>query len=242
MIAGINAARYVQGQPPVILRRDEAYIGVLIDDLVTKEIHEPYRMFTSRAEHRLLLRSDNADLRLTPLAGELGLVEPARVAAVESKRVQTTELLDRLRGQRVFPSAATNERLSASGVAPMSDEMTAEELLRRPGVRYRQIQVALDLPDAPTDVAEQVEIEARYGGYLVKQQREVDRLRRMESRRLPGDIDYQAIRGLRNEARQVLMRFRPATLGQAARLAGINPADVAVLLVALERTSGAPKV
>ncbi|HET9224299.1 MAG TPA: FAD-dependent oxidoreductase, partial [Roseiflexaceae bacterium] len=241
MIAGINAARYVQSRPPVILRRDEAYIGVLIDDLVTKEIHEPYRMFTSRAEHRLLLRSDNADLRLTPLAGELGLVEPARVAAVESKRVRTTELLDRLRGQRVFPSAATNERLIASGVAPMSDEMTAEELLRRPDVRYRQIQVALDLPDVPSDVAEQAEIEARYGGYLVKQQREVDRLRRMESRRLPGDIDYQAIRGLRNEARQVLMRFRPATLGQAARLAGINPADVAVLLVALERTSGAPK-
>jgi tRNA uridine 5-carboxymethylaminomethyl modification enzyme len=238
MIAGINAARYVQDRPSVILRRDEAYIGVLIDDLVTKEIHEPYRMFTSRAEHRLLLRSDNADLRLTPLAGELGLAEPARIAAVESKRAQTADLLDRLRGRRVFPSAATNERLIASGIAPMSDEMTAEELLRRPEVRYSQIRAALELPDVPGEVAEQAEIEARYGGYLVKQQREVDRLRRMESRRLPNDIDYQAIRGLRNEARQVLMRFRPATLGQAARLAGINPADVAVLLVALERTRG----
>jgi tRNA uridine 5-carboxymethylaminomethyl modification enzyme len=241
MIAGINAARYVQDRPSVILRRDEAYIGVLIDDLVTKEIHEPYRMFTSRAEHRLLLRSDNADLRLTPLAGELGLVEPARVAAVESKRTQTTDLLDRLRSRRVFPSAATNERLIASGVAPMSDEMTAEELLRRPDVRYTQIQAALDLPQVPMEVAEQAEIEARYGGYLVKQQREVARLRRMESRRLPNDLDYQAIRGLRNEARQVLLRFRPATLGQAARLAGINPADVAVLLVALERTTGSLK-
>jgi tRNA uridine 5-carboxymethylaminomethyl modification enzyme len=198
-------------------------------------------MFTSRAEHRLLLRADNADMRLTPFAGELGLVEPARVAAVERKRAQTAELLERLRGRRVFPSAATNERLVASGVASMSDEMTAEELLRRPDVRYAQIQVALDLPDVPTQVAEQAEIEARYGGYLVKQQREVDRLRRMESRRLPGDLDYDAIRGLRNEARQVLARFRPATLGQAARLAGINPADVAVLLVALERTNGALK-
>jgi tRNA uridine 5-carboxymethylaminomethyl modification enzyme len=197
-------------------------------------------MFTSRAEHRLLLRADNADLRLTPLAGELGLVEPARVTAVERKRAQTAELLDRLRGWRVFPSAATNQRLVASGVAPMSDEMTAEELLRRPEVRYAQILAALDLPNVPAEVAEQVEIEARYGGYLVKQQREVDRLRRMESRRLPGDVDYNAIRGLRNEARQVLARFRPATLGQAARLAGINPADVAVLLVALERTARAP--
>ncbi len=237
LMAGVNAARYVQGRPPVILRRDEAYIGVLIDDLVTKEIHEPYRMFTSRAEYRLLLRSDNADLRLTPLAGELGLVEPARLAAVELKHARTAELLELLCGRRVFPSAATNKRLVASGVASLSDEATAEELLRRPDVRYAQLQSALDLPAAPEDVAEQVEIETKYGGYLVKQQREVDRLRRMETRHLPADLDYAAIRGLRNEARQALTRFRPVTLGQAARLAGINPADVAVLLVALERTT-----
>jgi tRNA uridine 5-carboxymethylaminomethyl modification enzyme len=237
IMAGINAARYVQGQPPVILRRDEAYIGVLIDDLVTKEIHEPYRMFTSRAEHRLLLRGDNADLRLTPLAGDLGLVEPARAAAVERKRAQSIELLALLRGRRVFPSVATNARLAASGVAPLSHEMTAEELLQRPDLRYGQIQDALDLPAAAANVVEQIEVEAKYGGYLVKQQREVDRLLRMESRRLPQGLDYTAIRGLRNEARQVLTRFRPATLGQAARLAGINPADVAVLLVALEKGS-----
>jgi tRNA uridine 5-carboxymethylaminomethyl modification enzyme len=238
IMAGINAAHYVQGQPSVILRRDEAYIGVLIDDLVTKEIREPYRMFTSRAEHRLLLRGDNADLRLTPLAGSLGLVESARVAAVEHKRARTTELLDLLRNRRVFPSVAANRSLAAQGVAPLSDESTAEELLRRPDVYYAQLQGALGLPAAPEEVVEQVEIEAKYGGYLIKQQREVDRLRRMETRRLPADIDYSAIRGLRNEARQVLARFRPATLGQAARLAGINPADVAVLLVALERMSG----
>jgi tRNA uridine 5-carboxymethylaminomethyl modification enzyme len=237
IMAGINAARYARGQPPVILRRDEAYIGVLIDDLVTKEIHEPYRMFTSRAEHRLLLRGDNADLRLTPLAGELGLVEPARAAAVERKRARSTELLGLLRDRRIFPSAATNALLAASGVAPLSDEMTAEELLRRPELHYTQLQAALDLPAADADVVEQVEVEAKYGGYLVKQQREVDRLLRMESRRLPHDLDYDTIRGLRNEARQVLARFRPATLGQAARLAGINPADVAVLLVALEKTT-----
>jgi tRNA uridine 5-carboxymethylaminomethyl modification enzyme len=238
IIAGINAARFARGRPPVILRRDQAYIGVLIDDLVTKEIHEPYRMFTSRAEHRLLLRSDNADLRLTPLAGELGLVEPERVAAVERKRARAAELAGLLSERRVFPSAATNARLTESGVAQLSAEATAEELLRRPEVRYHQLQAALDLPDAPGEVIEQVELQAKYGGYLVKQQREVDRVRRMESRRLPPDLDYATIRGLRNEARQVLVRFAPATLGQAARLAGINPADIAVLLVALERQPG----
>ncbi|HEU4327552.1 MAG TPA: tRNA uridine-5-carboxymethylaminomethyl(34) synthesis enzyme MnmG [Roseiflexaceae bacterium] len=237
LMAGINAARFVQGRPPLILRRDEAYIGVLIDDLVTKEIREPYRMFTSRAEHRLLLRGDNADLRLTPLAAELGLVEPARAAAVEQKRAATEALLAELRGRRVFPSIATNARLAEAGVPPLSGEASAEELLRRPELRYAQIQAALDLPEAPEFVVEQVEIEAKYGGYIAKQQREVERVRRMELRMLPPDLDYQSVRGLRNEARQVLARFRPATLGQAARLAGINPADVAVLLIALERTN-----
>src|SRR6185436_7425608 len=235
VIAGINAARYAQVRPPVILRRDQAYIGVLIDDLVTKEIHEPYRMFTSRAEHRLLLRTDNADLRLTPLAGKLGLVDSARATAVERKRAQAAELAELLGARRVFPSAAINARLAENDIAPLSAEATAEELLRRPDVRYRRLQAALDLPDAPEHVIEQVELQAKYGGYLVKQQREVDRVQRMESRRLPPGIDYANMRGLRNEARQVLIRFAPATLGQAARLAGINPADIAVLLVALER-------
>jgi tRNA uridine 5-carboxymethylaminomethyl modification enzyme len=235
IMAGINAARYIQGSPPILLRRDEAYIGVLIDDLVTKEIHEPYRMFTSRAEHRLLLRGDNADLRLTPLAGKLGLVSPERAAAVEHKRMQTSQLLEQLRARRVFPSAITNERLASSGLDPLNDEATAEELLRRPGVRYAALSRALELPDATAEVAEQAEIEAKYSGYLIKQQREVERVRRLESHRLPEDIDYSQIRGLRNEARQVLTQFRPATVGQATRLSGINPADVAVLLVALER-------
>ncbi len=235
LMAGINAARFVQGKPSVLLRRDEAYIGVLIDDLVTKEIREPYRMFTSRAEHRLLLRADNADLRLTPLAGELGLVDRERVAVVERKREEVERLLALLRGKRLYPSAAINACLSAAGIAPLTGEMSAEEVLRRPEVRYRQLQPALDLPVCEADVAEQVEIEAKYSGYLLKQQREVERLRRMESRRIPPDFDFAALRGLRNEARQTLQRFRPATIGQAARLAGINPADIALLLVALER-------
>ncbi len=235
LIAGINAARHAHSKPAVVLRRDQAYIGVLIDDLVTKEIHEPYRMFTSRAEHRLMLRSDNADLRLTPIAAELGLVAQGRAAAVEQKRAESEGLIEILRGRRVFPSAATNARLEQVGIAPIHTEATAEDLLRRPEVGYEQLREALELPNAPAHVVEQAVIGSKYGGYLVKQQREIDRAIRMETRRLPDTFDYAAIRGLRNEARQVLSRVRPATLGQAARLAGINPADIAVLLVELER-------
>ena len=240
LIAGINAARRVQGAPAIILRRDQAYIGVLIDDLVTKAIHEPYRMFTSRAEHRLLLRGDNADLRLTPLAYELGLVDAARAAAVEARRSAVAELRAALAGHRIFPSAAVNARLEAVGVGPLSQPASAAELLARPLVRYGQLREALGLPVALAHVAELVEVECKYGGYIVRQQREVARLRKMEDRRIPADLDYAKLAGLRNEARQVLGRFRPATLGQASRLAGINPADVAIVLFALERRRTPP--
>ncbi|KAB8145052.1 tRNA uridine-5-carboxymethylaminomethyl(34) synthesis enzyme MnmG [Chloroflexia bacterium SDU3-3] len=237
LMAGINAARAAQGQPSVILRRDEAYIGVMIDDLVTKEIHEPYRMFTSRAEHRLLLRGDNADLRLTPLAGDLGLVDAATQAAVAHKREQTEQMQAALRGRRVYPSAATNERLAAAGIITITSEMSAEELLGRFETSYEQLRQALDLPALPGYVAEQLRIGAVYGGYIEKALKETERIQRMETRRIPADFDYAEVKGLRNEARQVLLRFRPATLGQAARLAGINPSDVAIVLVALERRS-----
>ena len=237
LMAGINAARYVQQQQPIILRRDQAYIGVLIDDLVTKEIREPYRMFTSRAEHRLLLRNDNADLRLTALAGELGLVDANRVAKVEEKREQTETLLNTLRQKSVFPSEATNTQLKASNMEPIQNKVSVDHLLRRPNIRYAQLQDMFELPDAPKHIIEQVEIVAKYGSYIEKQQRETERVQRMENRRLPDDFDYNDIPGLRNEARHVLMRFRPATLGQASRLAGINPTDIAIVLFALERTS-----
>jgi tRNA uridine 5-carboxymethylaminomethyl modification enzyme len=194
-------------------------------------------MFTSRAEHRLVLRSDNADLRLTPLAAELGLVGAGRAAGVLERRSAADAVAAKLRATRVFPSAATTARLHDAGLAGISAEATADDLLRRQGVGYAQLQAALDLPAAAPDVAELVEIETKYSGYLAKQQREIERVRRMETRRLPATLDYAAIRGLRNEARQVLARFQPATLGQAARLAGINPADIAVLLVALERSA-----
>jgi tRNA uridine 5-carboxymethylaminomethyl modification enzyme len=235
LMAGINAARRVRGAAPVLLARDEAYIGVLIDDLVTKEIREPYRMFTSRAEHRLLLRGDNADLRLTPLAYALGMVSSARAAAVERKRERSEALREQLAGYRIYPSAATNSALAAAGVEPINGPMSIEELLRRPAVRYDQLQTALNLPAELPDAVEQVEIAAKYGGYIARQQREVERMHKMERRRIPPEFDYDALSGLRNEARQVLLRFRPATIGQAGRLAGINPTDVAIVLFALER-------
>jgi tRNA uridine 5-carboxymethylaminomethyl modification enzyme len=238
LIAGINAARQVQGQAAFILRRDQAYIGVLIDDLVTKEIHEPYRMFTSRAEHRLLLRSDNADLRLTPLGYQLGIVDNERMVEVERKREQTTEVRQQLQAIKLTPSAETNSRFASVGIEPISQVLSADAVLARPAVRYAALQQALDLPSVSRDVAEQVEVETKYSGYIVKEHRAAERVRKMETRRLPPWLDVDVIPGLRTEARQVLKRFRPATLGQAARLAGINPADVAALLVHLERHAG----
>jgi tRNA uridine 5-carboxymethylaminomethyl modification enzyme len=235
LMAGINAARAVRKLPAVVLRRDEAYIGVMIDDLVTKEIHEPYRMFTSRAEHRLLLRCDNADLRLTPLAHELGLVEAARAAAVEHKRTWAAEVAALVAGRRISPSAATNSALTAAGIDPLRNPMSLADLMSRPGVTYQQVQPIFELPAVPAYVREQVEVGAKYGGYINRQQRDAERMQRMESRRIPPEIDYAAMPGLRNEARAVLQQFRPATLGQAGRLAGVNPSDVAIILFTLER-------
>ncbi|MFV9504580.1 MAG: tRNA uridine-5-carboxymethylaminomethyl(34) synthesis enzyme MnmG [Oscillochloridaceae bacterium umkhey_bin13] len=235
LMAGLNAARAARNQPAVILQRDQAYIGVLIDDLVTKEIREPYRMFTSRAEHRLLLRNDNADLRLTALAYELGLVELARAAAVEHRRADAEALRAALEGQRVYPSVAVNTTLEAAGIGSLSQPASAAELLARPAVRYGQLRAALGLPAAPNDVIELVEIECKYEGYITRQQREIARVQKLETRRIPDDFAYDELQGLRNEARQALQRFRPATLGQAGRLAGVSPADLAIVLFALER-------
>ena len=238
LMAGINAARQVRGEEPFILRRDEAYIGVLIDDLVTKEIHEPYRMFTSRAEHRLLLRSDNADLRLTPLAHRIGMVDDGRLAAVERKREQVAAVRSQLDLMRLKPSEETNGRLQNAGIGPIAQPCSAAVLLARPGVTYGQVRAIAALPELAEVVAEQVEIDTKYSGYIDKESKAAERVRKMETRRIPDDFDLSTVAGLRTEARQVLTRFRPATLGQAARLAGINPADIAVLLVYLERHGG----
>jgi tRNA uridine 5-carboxymethylaminomethyl modification enzyme len=225
IIAGLNAARYTQGLQPVVLRRDQAYIGVLIDDLMTKDHREPYRMHTSRAEHRLLLRQDNADLRLTALAYAVGLVDAERHARVEARRAAIAQALDTLRAVR----------LSGVEGRPFGRPISGEEALRRHDVTFAQVAVAAPqeagLAELPDDVASEVELEVRYAGYIAREHAAVARAVRMEGYALAGDLDYSAVRGLRREAREKLARFRPLTVGQAARLAGITPADVAALLI-----------
>ncbi len=241
IIAGINAALKAQGRPPVILRRDQAYIGVLIDDLVTREIDEPYRILTGRAEYRLLLRQDNADLRLAEIGYQVGLLPRERYQAVETRRRAIEAELARLRATWLRPGdQEINDRLAQAGLPPLNDGVNALQFLRRPEVDYRLLARLVPPPEPlPPDVAEQVEIEAKYAGYIEKQQMEVARFRRLEERRIPPDLDYRALRGLRAEAQEKLAAVRPATVGQAARLAGVNPADISVLLVHLKRLEGA---
>jgi tRNA uridine 5-carboxymethylaminomethyl modification enzyme len=242
LVAGINAALKVQGRPPVILRRDQAYIGVLIDDLVTKEIDEPYRIMTSRAEYRLLLRQDNADLRLSALGYEAGLLPFDRYQAVEAKRRIVEDEIARLGNVWLRPGDnGTNERLAERGLPPLTDGVNALQFLRRPEVDYSLVE-SLTPPSEPLsrEAAEQVQIEAKYAGYIEKQRVEVARFQRLEDRRLPSDLDYEAMAGLRLEAREKLATVRPATVGQATRLSGVNPADISVLLVHLKRLDAQP--
>ena len=236
LVAGINAAQHARGRPELVLRRDQAYIGVMIDDLATKAYVEPYRIMTSRAEYRLLLRQDNADLRLTALGYELGLIPYTRHRAVEDKRAQIEGELRRLEATWLPPSDPVNAALRAHGLDAIDDGVNAMALLRRPGTGYALIQDTVP-PASPlsAEVATQVEVEAKYAGYIARQAAEVERMARLENRRIPTTFDYQAIPGLRAEAREQLMRFRPRTVGQAARLTGVNPADVVIVMVHLDR-------
>lgn len=234
IVAGINAALAVRGEGPLILRRDQAYIGVLIDDLVTKEINEPYRLMTSRAEYRLLLRQDNADLRLSPLGYEVGLLDRARYEAVEKKRKAINEELERLEGTWLKPS--DNDRLSQWGLDPLEEGVNALQFLRRPETTYAMIEALVPSPQPLSPEAlQEVAIVAKYVGYIERQRREVERAKRLEERRIPDDFDYETIVGMRKEAQEKLKCFRPATVGQASRIQGVNPADISVLLVYLER-------
>jgi tRNA uridine 5-carboxymethylaminomethyl modification enzyme len=236
LLAGINAARRVQGRDAIILHRDRAYIGVLIDDIATKEITEPYRIFTSRAEYRLLLRQDNADLRLSPLGHQLGLISEERQRAVLRKRDQVDRELARLGNKWLPPSEEINAVLARFGLEPLRTDVNVLQLLRRPEVGYALIAALLPSEgDLPTGVTEQVTIEAKYAGYIDKQRREVERMQRLEEWRIPAGFDYGQIVGLRNEAREKLTRFRPATVGQAARIHGVNPTDISIVLIHLRR-------
>jgi len=245
LVAGINAALSVRGREPWLPKRSEAYIGVLIDDLVTRGTREPYRMFTSRAEHRLLLREDNADLRLTPLGRELGLVDDERWSLFEAKRHLSDKEVSRLEGVRIRPNdipAEWVERILQGAVT--RDAVTAFEMLRRPEVSYDTLLELAGAPDytdtddrLPDQVRAQVEVRAKYAGYIERQEDEIERHRRHEETRLPEDLDYSRVTGLSHEVRQKLAEARPATIGMAGRLPGMTPAAVSILIVYLKKRS-----
>ena len=236
LMAGINAARSLQGREPVVLDRSQAYIGVLIDDLVTKENREPYRMMTSRAEYRLLLRQDNADLRLTDIGHEIGLISDERYARFCKKRELINAEIERVRSTYVGVRPEVQELLSRFDSTPLVSGVTLSELIRRPELGYERIApIDPERPELPADVREQVEISVKYEGYIQRQQIQVEQFKKLESRRLPDDIDYSQVGSLRLEAAQKLAMYRPASVGQASRISGVSPADISVLLVWLEK-------
>jgi tRNA uridine 5-carboxymethylaminomethyl modification enzyme len=237
LMAGINAHLRVRELEPFILRRSEAYIGVLIDDLVNKGTDEPYRMFTSRAEHRILLRQDNADLRLTPLAHKLGLASDERLQRVEQKRQQTADVLEYLSKKAVEPGEI-NGLLVELGSAPISEKTRAVNLLRRPQVELADLQRALPelsqyLNTFGAEALEQASIHVKYETYIDKEHQQAKRMGELEDVRIVGKLDYKAMPALSHEAREKLLRIQPETIGQASRISGISPADISVLMVYL---------
>ena len=232
ILAGINAALFVRNEEPLTLGRDEGYIGVLVDDLVTKGTNEPYRMMTSRCEYRLLLRQDNADLRLTEKGFQVGLASEERLARMREKRKRTEESIASLKKSWIPRSEKLDALLTERGQEPAKGSVNAADLLRRPGFFYPDLQaLAPAFPDLPPAVRQQVEIELRYEGYLEKERRQVEAFRREEERSLPQDVDYMSVEGLRIEARQKLNAQKPRSLGEASRISGVSPGDIAVLLV-----------
>lgn len=234
LIAGINAARRVQGKEPVILDRASSYIGTLIDDLVTKGCSDPYRMMTSRSEYRLLLRQDNADQRLTPLGHELGLIDEERWQAYQDKQQQIAQEKKRIEKLTFGPSEALNRMLVEKGTAALETGVHASDLIRRPQLAYQDLApFDTERPPLADEVTEQVEIQIKYEGYIQKQLMQVEQMRKLESRLLPEDICYEQVRGLRLEAIEKLQRVRPYNIGQASRISGVSPADISVLLIYL---------
>ncbi len=239
LVAGVNAALKLQGKLPFILTRDTSYIGTLIDDLVTKGTEEPYRIMTSRSEYRLLHRQDNADLRLTAIGAEIGLVSQQRLREVEEKYEAVRREVARLEGNGVPASPELNAMLEKKGSAPVANSARLADLLRRPNITYADI-APFDpsRPQLPDPVTEEVEIHVKYAGYLARQEKQVAEFKREESRLLPPETDYMAIAGLRLEARQKLQEIRPVSIGQAGRISGVSPSDIAVLLIYLEQNKG----
>lgn len=236
LVAGVNAALKIQGKPPLVLTRDTSYIGTLIDDLVTKGTEEPYRIMTSRSEYRLLHRQDNADWRLTKIGADIGLVPPERLRQVEEKYEAVRRERERLEATGLPGSQALNGMLAAKGSAPVSNSARLADLLRRPEIGYQDL-APFDpgRRSLPKPVTEEVEIQIKYAGYLLRQEKQVEEFKKEESRLLPDNLDYEAIGGLRLEARQKLSQIRPRSIGQAGRISGVSPADIAVLLIYLEQ-------
>ena len=234
LIAGINAALRVQGKEELVLDRSESYIGVLIDDLVTKENHEPYRMMTSRAEYRLLLRQDNADLRLRKYGYRVGLISEEQYAALKQKEEQIQEEIERVENTYVGTSSNINELLEEYGSTLLSGGSSLAELIRRPELNYKMLaEVDPKRPKLPEDVQEQVNINIKYVGYIKRQMKQVEQFKKMEEKKIPENINYDEIQSLRIEAKQKLNLYRPINIGQASRISGVSPADISVLLVYL---------
>ena len=239
LIAGINAAMEVKGREQLILDRSEAYIGVLIDDLVTKENHEPYRMMTSRAEYRLLLRQDNADLRLRKKGWEVGLIDDETYHKLQEKERQIQEEIERVEHATVGGSAEVQSLLESLNSTLLKSGTTIAGLVRRPELNYKVLApIDKERPELPEDVCEQVEINIKYDGYIRRQMKQVEQFKKLEQKKLPEDIDYEDVGSLRIEARQKLEAYRPVSIGQASRISGVSPADISVLLVYLESRSG----
>ena len=239
LIAGINAAMEVKGQEQLILDRSEAYIGVLIDDLVTKENHEPYRMMTSRAEYRLLLRQDNADLRLRKKGWEVGLIDDETYHKLQEKERRIQEEIERVEHATVGGSAEVQSLLESLNSTLLKSGTTIAELIRRPELNYKVLApIDKERPELPEDVCEQVEINIKYDGYIRRQMKQVEQFKKLEQKKLPEDIDYEDVGSLRIEARQKLEAYRPVSIGQASRISGVSPADISVLLVYMESRSG----
>ncbi|WP_128895599.1 tRNA uridine-5-carboxymethylaminomethyl(34) synthesis enzyme MnmG [Longirhabdus pacifica] len=238
LMAGINAGRKVQNKEPIILDRSSAYIGVLIDDLVTKGTNEPYRLLTSRAEYRLLLRNDNADLRLTDIGYEIGLIQQDRYAKFENKRDMVQKEVERLEQEKIRPTDEVQALLEKLETTLLDNAIPAATLLRRPQIKYSDLELIAPSPfPLNEEMKEQVEIQIKYKGYIDKQLQHVDKLSKMERKRLSDNLDYSSIHGLAMEARQKLAEIRPLSIGQASRISGVTPADISILLVYLENTA-----
>ncbi|MBA2939390.1 tRNA uridine-5-carboxymethylaminomethyl(34) synthesis enzyme MnmG [Paenibacillus sp. CGMCC 1.16610] len=235
VMAGINAARKVQGKEAVVLDRSEGYIGVLIDDLVTKGTNEPYRLLTSRAEYRLLLRHDNADLRLTPIGHDIGLISEERYATFLNKKALVDQEIERLNTDKIRPEPHVQQLLESLESVVLNNSVPAIALLRRPEIEYKHIEQMSPSPlELDDEMKEQVEIQVKYAGYIEKQSNQVERLRKMEKKKIPDDIEYSEIHGIATEAKQKLAKIRPISIGQASRIAGVTPSDISILLVYLE--------